>query len=235
MYTKSLGLLAALMMLWMTPLAAQDTFTVSSTGSLVARVAEKALHAAYAELDIDVQFKRFPPKEVLQMSNTGKVDAELTRIAGIEKEFPNLVMVPVPVIQVKHSAFTRGETLQLAGWESLRPYKIGIRRGIILHDRKTQGMQRLFADTNEQLFRLLEQGRVEVVASNALVGGILIHKLQLTGITMVEPPLSTSDLYHYVHKKHTQLVPKLTQVLKAMTADGRLDAIRKQTIAELRK
>ncbi len=48
-------------------------------------------------------------------------------------------------------------------------------------------------------------------------------------IVRLPPPIQTSVLYHYLHKQHAHLVPKITAVLKKMEASGELQMIQERS------
>jgi hypothetical protein len=41
-------------------------------------------------------------------------------------------------------------------------------------------------------------------------------------------PLALFPIHHYLHKKHSDLVPALTEALAAMEAEGRLEELREE-------
>ena len=56
---------------------------------------------------------------------------------------------------------------------------------------------------------------------------------QLDELTIIEPPLSTTLLYHYVHKSNQDLVPKLTKVLEEMERNGTIEKILDEEVQDL--
>lgn len=81
------------------------------------------------------------------MSSEGKVDAELQRIDGISNKYPDLVPVPIPINIIQGTVFSKKYRFPITGWHSLRPYKIGIVRGILFAEQQTVGMDRLVLET----------------------------------------------------------------------------------------
>ena len=66
---------------------AQDSLVLSSTGSPIAKVAEKVLKKAYQRIGIQIQIEIYPAARALKMSNNGEVNGEVNRIKGINKKF----------------------------------------------------------------------------------------------------------------------------------------------------
>ncbi|MCP4182899.1 MAG: hypothetical protein GY761_06230, partial [Hyphomicrobiales bacterium] len=64
---------------------------------LVDMVSKKVLQEAYLRCGVTVEFKKFPMGRALDFADTGKIDGIDDRIAGIEQQYPNLMMIPVPI------------------------------------------------------------------------------------------------------------------------------------------
>jgi len=97
--------------------------------------------------------------------------------------------------------------IQAEGYDDLKPYVVGIVKGIASTERSTRGLKRFMANTPEQLFQMLDLGRVDAVISLDYMGLTDIKRLNLEGIRMLTPAFHSFDIYHFVHKKHKALVP----------------------------
>lgn len=214
------------------PMHAQDTLVLSRMDSPLAEIGQNILHEAYQRVGIQIDVQLLPAERALYMANYGDVDGLVLRIKEIETRYPNLRRVPVTVIALEGVVFTKNITFDVMGWESLTPYQIGILRGSKFAEIGTQGMMVEMATTYEQVLLKLNLGRSDVVVMARTNGLVEIGKLKLKDIQVLEPPLITTDLYHYLHKKHEHLLPKITQALQDMKAEGRPKEIWKQTIAE---
>ena len=51
-------------------------------------------------------------------------------------------------------------------------------------------------------------------------------------LLILSPPLATFPVFHYLHKKHAALVPRLTAVLQQMQKDKTIDALQKAVMVE---
>ncbi|MCP4285566.1 MAG: amino acid ABC transporter substrate-binding protein [Gammaproteobacteria bacterium] len=71
-----------------------------------------------------------------------------------------------------------------------------------------------------QLFDLLTHGRVQVVIYDAWLGLAHLRENNIRGVKMLEPASAERDLYVYLHKKHTNLVPRVENAYRAVKADG---------------
>lgn len=144
-------------------------------------------------------------------------------------------MIPIPVCFLELVVLTKNTQFPVQGWQSLEPYKIGIRRGAKIVEVNTKGMKRHVVSQYEQLFKLLDIGRIDIAVTSRVQGLTLIQKFDLEGFKILEPPLKTTNLYHYLHKKHENLVPKITASLQEMEKKGEILKIRQQFINDLIK
>jgi len=215
------------------PIYGQQSLVLSSTRNQLAVVSGKVLSEAYQRLGIKVHIDAFPAGRSLIMSNNGDVDGEVYRVKGIEKTYENLVMVPVAVNQVEVVVFTKGVTFSVTGWDSLKPYTIGIRRGSTFIEKKTIGMKVKPVTKIEQLFLMLDLGRNDVIVTSRLAGLMAMKELNIKGVHILEPSIVTKNVYHYLHKKNSHLLSDISGVLQDMENEGRIKEIRMQAISEL--
>jgi len=212
---------------------AQDVLIFSSTPNAVAKVGERVLTEAYEKIGRSISVKHLPAERALMMSNHGDVDGEVNRVAAISSQYPNLVMVPVPVSTVEGVVFTKDKNISISGWDSLKPHKIGIRRGTKFAETGTAGMKVQAVATNNQLFKILDADRVIVSVVARLDGLEEITKLNLNNVVALEPPLTTIELYHFLHKKNESLLPEIKTALEEMASSGRIQAIKEEILIEV--
>lgn len=151
------------------------------------------------------------------MSNTGVMDGEVHRIEGVDNEYNNLVMIPIPINRLEIITFTSQSDIK---GDHLKPHKIGIRRGVKYAEEVTQNMDVYKTNSMDQLFRMLGSGRVDAVVASHISGLQHISSLKIEGIKTSSQPWLTKSLYHYLHKKHEHLIPLITQSLKELEAEG---------------
>jgi len=184
------------------------------------------LKQAYGKLGIDVEYVPLPGERALQTANSGEVDGEVFRITNVQRKYNNLIPVPTPINILEGVAFSKRSDLKVSDWHSLRHLKIGIQVGIKFAERGTRGMKPVMVDTNEQLFKMLDAGRVDV-AIVALTNGLkTLSLLKLKSIHAISPSIQQYPLYHYIHNKNVSLVPRLNAVLIDMKNSGEIKHIR---------
>lgn len=213
---------------FLSPIHSQETLVLSSPDDLLVSISYTVLKEAYQKLNIDVQVKKFPAKRAIHMANDGESDGAVNRIMGMDKKYPNLIRVPVSINFSEIVIYTKTNDFVVNGWESLKPYRIGIRRGIKVLEDGTFGMNVDPVATNEQLFRKLDAGFNDVVLMGRIAGVTVLKTLPFHDLRILEPPLLTIKLYHYLHKKNAPLKPNITTVLHAMERSGRIHQIREE-------
>lgn len=225
-------LLLQVPLLGMLPTAMAETLPVMNVSTLVgedpaAVVSEQILREAYTRLGRNLVVHQLPGERSLVLVNEGKMDGELYRKLGLDRDYPNLVIVPVPLLTFELVVFSRGTSFALNGWESLRPYSLGFVRGNKFAQQNTVGMKVEQVPTMQQAFDKLMKGRTDLVLGHRASGMAVVHSQKLEGITVLEPPLASFPVYHYLNRKHEALVPRLTRVLKQMRADRTIERIQR--------
>ena len=110
-------------------------------GSPDTLTAEAVLKEAYKRMGVEINVLRLSAKEALRRSNAGEADGEVARIDGASKQYANLVQIPIPISYIQGAVFSKNPDLDLVGWHSLRPYRIGLVKGILFAERGTRGMK----------------------------------------------------------------------------------------------
>jgi len=198
-----------------------------------ADISETILKEAYGRLNIYISTRVLQSHVALGTANYGALDGDIHRIIGIENKYPNLIRVPVPINSIEGMIFSKKAGLKINSWDDLKPFSIGLRIGAKFAEAGTQGMIVTAVLTNDQVFKMLDKGRIDVVVSTRIEGLLTSKKLGFANIYPIEPAIVNLKLYHYVHKKNKALIPELTRILKIMEKEGRILEIKKTAIVEL--
>jgi ABC-type amino acid transport substrate-binding protein len=196
-------------------------------------ISEVIVREAYERIGYRVEITRYPPERALKLADSGQADGDVQRIDGLSKHYPNLIQLQPAINYIEGSVFTAGKDISVDGWDSLRPHRIGLIRGIKFAELNTEGMDRHFVGNYPALFTMLNKGRFDLIVSPRLNGSYQLKRLQIEGIGPVEPAVARFDLYHYIHTSRADLAPKLEAVFREMQATGELESIRERVIAEL--
>ncbi len=183
------------------------------------------LDLLYQELSIrtgiKIEIQHLPAERALVNANDGIDDGDACRIAGLEKIYPNLVIVPEQVMRIQQVVFTRDENFKVNGIESLKPYDVGIVTGRKTLERMIVGTRsRVMVETPEQLFAMLDKRRIDVAIHERMQSLYLIKTMGFKNIKELQPAFLEVDWYLYLNKKHAALLPSLAAELKKMKDDG---------------
>lgn len=208
--------------------AQTPVLTISTNNTPLDRRALQEISAeAFRRIGLEFRLVSLPSERSLHAASHGDVDGEGLRVAGLESQYPNLVRVPERYIGVSFVAFARDRTVRLdRGWEDLRPYRVAFITGWKMFEANASDARMVTkVDQPEQLFRMLDGGRIDLALYTLADGSALIRSLGLVSIAPVSPPLKDVDMFLYLHRKHEALVPGLAQALRAMKSDGTYDRI----------
>lgn len=197
------------------------------------RLCQSIMEEAYRRAGMTFQIQHYPGERAVFNANAGRTDGELYRNARISQSYPNLVKVPIPITRSDIVAFTKEVHFQVEGWESLRPYRIGMIRGFKVVEENTKGMKIRTLTVREQLFQMLASGRLDIAVEDRIHGIALIKKHDFKNVTILEPPLRTILAYHYLHKRHAHLVDPLAKALEEMQQSGMTQTIESEFFSKL--
>ena len=190
---------------------------------------KRILTEAYGRIGYDVVVEGVPAERALVMSNQGRVDGEAARVSVIEPACPNLIRVPTPLYTNRVVVFSRIGDIDLSrSWDGLYPYRVGIVRGYKFVDKMTASMNRVLVSCYRKLFTLLENGRLDVAVTEYFDVLPTLKEMQPRNVRIQEPPLAFNHMYHYLHKRNADLVPKIDAVLRDMRKEGRMQAIQQE-------
>ena len=176
---------------------------------------------AFRRLGLSVQLVSNPSERSLFFANNGDVDGEGLRVAGLSAQYPNLIQVPEPYIGISFVAFGKNPAVRLdRGWDSLKEHRVAFITGWKMFEANAMGAASVTkVDKPEQLFRMLDSGRIDLALYTRADGVALARSLGISAQALT-PSLKDVDMYLYLHQRHAALVPRLAQTLREMRADG---------------
>lgn len=176
---------------------------------------------AFRRAGLRLQLIRLPPERGLRQANAGMIDGELTRTAGMENTYPNLVRVPEKIMDWHFVAFTRDTALQNINWAKLDSLSVGHIRGWKIYEQHLkQHPQVTVAETAEQLFTILDKNRIDVALYTRALGLPLIEKMGIKNIRAIEPSLAEREMYIYLNQRHADKIPALAAALREIKREG---------------
>ncbi len=232
----------SLFSLWAGALYASNMLVINTTGQpplntaqgsgFMDRVAAEAL----AKIGYRLQTIRLPAERGLRNSNAGIDDGEMSRIAGLEKLYPNLIRVPEKIMDWEFNAFANREIRMDGAWSALSPYVVAYINGWKILEKNVPVAAQITKVKNpEQLFSILQKDRADVIIYERWGGLQMIQQQHLNNTLILTPPLATKEMFIYLHKKHKHLVPRLARALSEMKQSGAYQKIYDETLGPLAK
>lgn len=179
-----------------------------------ADLAAPMLARAYARLGYSLTVEAMPPKRSLEAANRGVSDGEFVRVGGLSDRFENLIQIPIPLIEVATVVIIpAGSSFNPKTWADLGAVKFGVLRGMQLARLRTHGMRKVIVDDAVGLLEMVSRGRLDAAVLH--LNTARKYDDDVRGLTVLYPALEQTPLFHYVHKRHRHLVPKLIEFLNA--------------------
>ncbi len=174
-----------------------------------------------------------PAERGLKNLNAGYDDAILSRVAGLQKSYPNIVQIDEPVNERQYIAFARKD-IKVNNWADLKIYNVTHVIGWKIFEKNVK-QYRTITPVREPyvMFTLLDKDRADVALYGLDAGKLLIKQMGLKNIHPVFPPLAVRKKYFYLNKKHAHLVPLANETLRKMKSDGTFERLRKQVLTNL--
>lgn len=173
---------------------------------------------------------RQPPERALVSINSGESDMELPRIAGIEKKYTNLVMVPEKVIDYHFVAFSR-KRYCFKAWDDLKDKRVGYLIGWKIFEKNVPaGTKVNKLSKPDLLFDMLAMNRIDVALYEKYAGWHIAKSHGYDLVKECDPPLAVKPMYIYLHNSRRDLAADIALHLQQMKADGTYQRILNETL-----
>lgn len=178
----------------------------------------------YGKLGIDIVIVSLPGKRAQLEVINGEADGEIMRIWTYGSETPTAIRVPTPYYYLETRAFVNKDSnIIIKDKDDLKKYRLAKVAGVKHTNNITAGMPYVQdLDSTRQLMMFLRAGRADVAITNTINGLLELRRLQITDIVPSGPSLEILDLFHYIHKDHKGLVPRIDAIIKEMIASGEM-------------
>jgi ABC-type amino acid transport substrate-binding protein len=106
--------------------------------------------------------------------------------------------------------------------------------GDLITMKRTEGMMREISHDGAAQFRMLAKGRCEAAVSDG-AAWLLIDKQHLGHFRMMEKPVQSFSIYHYVNRRHADLLEPLAEAFRALKAEGVSQTLLAPYLAQIRE
>lgn len=179
----------------------------------------KITQEMYAPLGMTVRMLEVPSARSLPFVDDGNADAELARVIGMEQQFTHLRRVPLPILNLYLVVVSRSPNVTLVELEHARTGYVVIQLGGKYVEKVSEKWRPVKVNTMQQQLDLLANNRADYALIESLRPTLTLPAEladKLYQVTLEQVPL-----YHYVHEKHQQLIPALTENVRHMIETGR--------------
>lgn len=193
---------------------------------------DQLIKAVFKEVGLEGELLIYPTATERGMlnANEGIDDGLAMRVAGLEKQYPNLIRVPEEVAVNDFVAITTRHRFDTPNWDSLRPYTVSYIIGWKVFEQNVPtGKEITKVRDAEQLFTLLARDRADVALYERWQGVEQTRRMGVK-VQVMEPPLVRTKMYMYLHKKHEALVPRVAQALARLKQNGTYQRIFDNTL-----
>jgi len=196
---------------------------------------DQLISAVFHEAGVEAELLIYPTATERGMlnANEGVDDGLAMRIAGLEKQYPNLIRVPEEVAVNDFVAISTQHRFPTPNWDSLSPYVVTYIIGWKVFEANVpKGKELTRVRDAEQLFTLLDRGRADVALYERWQGLAQTRAMGIK-VQVMEPPLVHTRMYIYLHKKHAALVPRVAAALVKLKQNGTYQRIFDATLKPL--
>jgi polar amino acid transport system substrate-binding protein len=206
---------------------AQATLTLSSWGDpkdpALAPTAEWAI-AAFKDAGYDLVLEFKPGERALIDANAGVDDGDLSRVKGIgiESTYPNLIMVPEPLIDLKLVAYA-SKRLVAAKVDDLA--RQGVQVAVLIGNKIMDNIvkPKIAPEKYHELvdlesaFKMLAVGRIDVLLVSDKQASTWLSRPENASVYPLFTLLNLST-YTFLNKKWAEAVPKIAASYKKLAS-----------------
>ena len=178
------------------------------------------MEKAYNKLGFKVEFITLPAVRSMHDTDEGvHADAEFIRTKIVEGQMKNSIRIPIPISTIDFCAVVKDSKIKIQKWEDFNQYSVAIIKGYVLSENKITGSNVLKTENSEQALSMLQSGRVQVAALVKTEANFLIELHGYEKLKICPDSVEKIKVYHYINKKHKNLVPQLTEAFKELTGN----------------
>jgi ABC-type amino acid transport substrate-binding protein len=176
--------------------------------------ARQLLQRVYSSLGYTLEFRPIPMLRSLKEANNGRLDGEICRMQAIASQYANLVRVGVPLCTIQVVAVA-AQPLELSGWEDFADLRVARRRGAVgLNSMLPSEATVMVAPDVQKALDFVAGGRVDVALLARSNIYPWMHASQYKQLHVIPLQFGRISLYHYLHKDHADLVPRVESALR---------------------
>lgn len=167
-----------------------------------------------------------PAARGLENADAGQLDGDAARIDIDASLFANLHKVPEPLAEVTFSGMFLTEGITVQEKADFENFRVGYVRGWRIAERLFGHSSNAMAVRNADiLLDMLASDRIDIAFLTVAPARSLAAEKNMTPLNRTEFVI-THKLYLFLHSRHRDQIPMLTDILRQMKADGSYAALR---------
>lgn len=176
----------------------------------------RIIQTAYAAIGYKVVIEQMPIERGLVQSSTGVAAGEIARIPTvIEKQFPDLMRVPVQMDWLSVSSLSKASSMAAPSLEKASTMRVGIVRGFKIIEAWTSSWPQVERVTSTiQLLKMLDAGNIDVILGFTDEMNDVIANSGFSPTLFNIREIDRLPQYHYLHKSHAALIPAISAEFK---------------------
>ncbi len=171
----------------------------------------------YKNIGIDVEIVSMPNLRAKESMKNNLIDADVGRVVEFGKDLDNVIPIGIqgkPLVNVTIDYYVLERNKSVFGppekWKNLR---VGMILGCFICQAvqpKIPNNRFSTAASLDNLIQMLRLGRLDVILGiDSLANKIISQNLDELKVVKGAEPIATYQGYHWVNKKHSDLVPKI--------------------------
>lgn len=193
----------------------------------VALFVQELLEQAYGNIGYQVSYRSAPLARSFIEANTGRLDGLRARIGSVADKYPNLVKVPFRLLDFKLVSLADRRVCGACDLSQLS--HIAVPRGFKAFEdfiaKQDFDLSITEVTSAQQALDILAAGKVQaVIMSDTNVPSSYYHLSH----HWIKQTLAVLPDFHYLHNKHSALVPKLLAQLNQLNDSGYIKQLRKK-------
>nr|WP_073616942.1 transporter substrate-binding domain-containing protein [Desulfopila aestuarii] len=180
----------------------------------------------FEDLGMKIRINHLLSSRSIENLDLGIDDAEYARIEGLGDQYSHIRMVNERLVDFAFTAFSKDSSILIKNWGSLQKYNVGYLKGWKIYEMNVGGTKSLqVASSEEELFRMLVNDRVDVILYERLRGAAYMKRNRISGIYALQKPVAIRGMYLYLNEKHEELIPEIEKRLRVMKSSGEYQRI----------
>lgn len=193
-------------------------------------IAASLIADIYQRAGLSAKVQALPAARANAQALSGEVGGEVARVQGYATKNASLIKVEPAYYALTTAAFAKaGRGITITSKEDLKKYRVAIIRGVAhTRDATADLTGTLHAvGTAEQIYLMLDAGRVDVALDAGVNGPYVIQKLGLKGLAHVGD-VARLELFNILSPANSALAPRISDAIQALKDAGELEALAKK-------